>query len=177
MVVVVIGVDGSGTQGDVTGVTVGVFGMTPGPQLQPSVSSDLGVSIFYLKETTLSGSQNIVVTTSGIFPSAVCAQVGMITGSSTVAFGSSGTTAVASASDPRSVSAASAVPANGVAVIGVQVDRAFTPSWTGATNDKNVTEGGGNAVAMAMAHGTAQSPSFTGANGFRAGLVIATFGP
>jgi hypothetical protein len=100
----------------------------------------------------------------------------MITGSATAAVSANNKVTYASSADPHAT-ASTTVPTNGVAVVAAIVDRAVTPSWSNATADVNFHETTGNTVSLLMAHGTANNPSFTGANAFTVGMAMTTFGP
>jgi hypothetical protein len=121
------------------------------------------------------GTQAVEVTTVNAFPSGVHVMVGTITGSATTAVANTANVPSAASPDPHSITAT--VPTNGVAVVTMLVDRPFTPVITGATSDGKVNNPGSNACSSAMGHGTASTVSFTGANGFGLGLLMATWGP
>jgi len=171
-VAVVITVDGNASNGVISAVTIGGNSATKAVGIDPGAAGQ-GDYIYYLKVTT-GTTANIVISCNG-FPGGIGIAVGTITGSATTTFSASNTVGPSAVADPHSLT--TTVPSNGIGIVGVIVDRATTPTWTGATGDANITEVGGNAMALLMAHTTNNSPSFTGANNFNLTMVAATFGP
>lgn len=174
-VVVVANTDAGSVNGVVTAVTINGVNATLAVGAAPADGVTPGTYIWYALVTLGSGSQTISVSTVGTFPAGVGIAVGTITGSATATISATNTVAGAATADPHSITAV--VPANGVAVIGVATDRLLTPTWTNATGDASTHEVGANAYGLLMAHGTANSPSFTGANNFGVGMAMATFKP
>jgi hypothetical protein len=173
IVVVAVYLESSGTA--TTGVTANGVALTP--IVSYSMSASMQQSIYASAPGAVSGSgvQNVVVTTVNAFPSAIEIMVGTITGSAAATAGPTASVPCAASPDPHVITAT--VPANGVAVIAMQVDRAFTPVITGATGAGNVRNTASNLTTAAIGYGNTNTVSFTGANGFELGILMATWGP
>lgn len=177
IVVVAVYVDSTNALCAVSGVTANGTALTKDANSFDPAASSTGLYIFYTAPGAVSGSgsQNIVVS-QGSFPQGVVVACGIITGSATAARSTSTAVPDGVTADPHSVTAV--IPANGVGVVAVLVDRATTPSWTGvSSSDFNVTDPGPNFRAAILAHGTSNTVSFTGANNFETGMLMTTFGP
>src|SRR6266436_2426355 len=167
------------TGNDISGVTIGGFAMTKATSSTVACGGVPASDIWYRMTPTsdIAGSTaSIVVTIGGTnFSNDLVISVGKITGSAAATLGPVANVPSASSPDPHAISAA--IPANGVAVMLASIDRNTTVSWSNATKDSNINETGGGAVGQSMAHGTNNSPSFTGANNFGTSSAMATFGP
>lgn len=171
-VIVVIAVDGSLTQGVLSAVTINGVNANKDVGIDPNSQ---GIYIYSALVTSGSGAQSIVINGSGAFPNGVGIAVGTITGSATSSLSATNSVGLSNLPDPHSLT--TVVPTNGVGIVGVCTDRAFTPVWTNATGDANLTEPNHNTMSLQMAHTTNNSPSFTGANNFGVAMVAATYAP
>lgn len=171
LVVVAIAIDGN-ANGVVSGVTIGGNAATKAVGVDPTGGAQGGIYIFHRLVTT-GTTASIVVTT--VFSNSIGIGVGIITGSASVAVSATNSAAFATTTDPHSLT--TTVPANGVGVAAAVIDRAATASWTNATGIVDTQSTGGNQFNLFMAHGTNNSPSFTGANNFTVGMAMATYAP
>lgn len=172
ILVAVIAVEGNALNGIISAVTIGGVVATKNSFID---SGAAGQGVYIYSAPVPTGTTATVIIACTGFPSGIGVALGKITGSATTAFSAQNTVGPSAVADPHSIT--TTVPANGVGIVGVNVDRALTPSWTNATGDANITEVGGGALALLMAHTANNSPSFTGANGFSLAIVAATYAP